>query len=327
MKTQLWVLPFAFLAVCVSDVMNKASTCGKSINHVQLSSWHNKNWQTVTHLQKGLPSDSSHTSVARSHVPSAISTSHGLLLPVTGENKSCHAMQYYTWPYCHQNITWPAVTRHWENKPCHVMPYYTYSYCHQNITWSAVACHWGKQVMPCHIMPCHTIHVLTAIRTSHGLLSPVTVGSKSCDNRLHRAIPYVSLPSARHTVCCRLSLGEASHAMSVPTIPYNTAISMPHGLLLILSGATKSHHTLTTSVITSHHITAYCTIYTILHYTTPYIMPHYIIYIIPHTHYIYISYLTCTILHIIQHHSIPHHAIQQSTIYRHRKTQWWYEPG
>ena len=179
-----------------------------------------------------------------------------------------------------------------------------------------------------HVMSCHTIHILIAIRISRGLLLPVTGENKSCHVISCHATLYMSLlPSERHTVCCRLSLGEASHAMSVPTIPYNTAISMPHGLLLILSGATKSHHTLTTSVITSHHITAYCTIYTILHYTTPYIMPHYIIYIIPHTHYIYISYLTCTILHIIQHHSIPHHAIQQSTIYRHRKTQWWYEPG
>ena len=164
-------------------------------------------------------------------------------------------MQYYTCPYCHQNVTWSAVTRHWENKPCHVMSCHTCPYCYQNITWSAVACHWGKQVMPCH-----TIHVLIAIRTSHGLLSPVTEGSKSCDNRLHHTIPYASLPSACHIVCCRLSMGEASHAMSVPTIPYNTAISTSHGLLSILSGATKSHHTHTTSVITSHHTTAYCTI-------------------------------------------------------------------
>ena len=230
---------------------------------------------------------------------------------------SCHAILYMFLLPSEYHVVCCCLSL---GKTSHAMPHYTCPYCHQNITWSAVACHWGKQVMPCHIMPCHTIHVLTAIRTSHGLLSPVTVGSKSCDNRLHRAIPYVSLPSARHTVCCRLSLGEASHAMSVPTIPYNTAISTPHGLLSILSGATKSHHTHTTSVITAHHTTAYCTIYTILHYTTPYnIMPHYIIYIIPHT--LYISYLTCTILHIIQHHSIPHHAIQQSTIYQHRKTQ------
>ena len=54
------------------------------------------------------------------HVPTAIRTSYGLLSPVTGENKVM---------------------------PCHVMPYYKCPYCHQNVTWSAVTCHWGKQVM------------------------------------------------------------------------------------------------------------------------------------------------------------------------------------
>ena len=296
MKTQLWVLPFAFLAVCVSDVMNKASTCGKSINHVQLSSWHNKNWQTVTHLQKGLPSDSSHTSVARSHVPSAISTSHGLLLPVTGENKSCHAMQYYTWPYCHQNITWPAVTRHWENKPCHVMPYYTCSYCHQNITWSAVACHWGKQVMPCH-----TIHVLIATRTSLGLLSPVTGENKSCHVISCHATLYMSLlPSERHMVCCRLSLWEASHAITDCTVPYHTchchqhatrsAVASHWGKQVMPCQSLQYHTTLQSARHTvccrfslgqqSHttHIPHQLSQHTILQHTAPYTP----FYIIPH---------------------------------------------
>ena len=254
MKTQLWVLPFAFLAVCVSDVMNKASTCGKSINHVQLSSWHNKNWQTVTHLQKGLPSDSSHTSVARSHVPSAFSTSHGLLSPVTGENKSCHAMQYYTWPYCHQNITWPAVTRHWENKPCHVMPYYTYSYCHQNITWSAVACHWGKQVMPCHIMPCHTIHVLTAIRTSHGLLSPLTGGSKSCHVSPYNTIQHCNQHATRFAVDSLWGNKVTPHTyhISYHITPYYSILHHIHHFTLY---HTIQHHAMLYNIhYTTHHI-------------------------------------------------------------------------
>ena len=288
MKTQLRVLPFAFLAVCVSDVMNKASTCGKSINHVQLSSWHNKNWQTVTHLQKGLPSDSSHTSVARSHVPSAISTSHGLLSPLTGENKSCHAMQYYTCPYCHQNITWPAVPRHWENKPCHVMPHYTCPYCHQNITWSAVACHWGKQVMPCHIMPCHTIHVLIAIRMSHGLLLSVTEGSKSCDNRLHHTIPYNTAISTSHSLLSPLIGGSKSCHVS----PYNTIQHCnQHATWFAVDSLWGNKVTPHTYHI-SYHITPYYSILHHIHHFTLYHTIHhatlYNIHYTTHTLYIYI---------------------------------------
>ena len=94
-----------------------------------------------------------------------------------------------------------------------------------------------------HVMSCHTIHILIAIRISRGLLLPVTGENKSCHVISCHATLYMSLlPSERHTVCCRLSLGEASHAMSVPTIPYNTAISTPHGLLSPLTGGSKSCH-------------------------------------------------------------------------------------
>ena len=178
---------------------------------------------------------------------------------------SCYAMQYYTCPYCHQNIKWSAVACHW-GKSCHVVPYYTCPYCHQNITQSAVACHWGKS---CHVMSCHAILYMSLLPSEHQMVCcRLSLGeSKSCDNRPHHTLPYMSLPSACHIVCCHLSLGEACHAMSFHTVPYNTAISMPHGLLSILSGAKKPHHT---PHQLSHH--------TILQHTAPYTP----FYIIPH---------------------------------------------
>ena len=192
------------------------------------------------------------------HVLIATRMSHGLLSPVTGKTShamSCHAIHVLIAIRISRGLLLPVTGG---NKSCHATLYMSLLPPEHHLVCCCLSL--GKQVMPCHVIPCHTIHVLIAIRTSHGLLSPVTEGSKSCDNRLHHTIPYASLPSACHIVCCRLSLGEASHAMSVPTIPYNTAISTSHGLLSILSGATKSHHTHTTSVITSHHTTAYCTI-------------------------------------------------------------------
>ena len=144
------------------------------------------------------------------HILIAIRISRGLLLPVTGENKSCHVIS------CHATLYMSLLPseRHmvccrlslWEAShaitDCTV-PYHT-CHCHQHATRSAVASHWGKQVMPCQSLQYHT-----------------------------------TLQSARHTVCCRFSLGQQSHTTHIPhqlsqhtilqhTAPYTPFYIIPH---------------------------------------------------------------------------------------------------
>ena len=134
--------------------------------------------------------------------------------------------------------------------PCHVMP------CHAILYMSllpsehhTVCCRLSLgKTKSCHVMSCHTINVLTATRMSHGLLSPVIGGSKSCGNRLHHAIPYMSLPSACHIVCCLPSCHVS---------PYNTIQHFNQHVTWSVDslwGNKVTPHT--TSVITSHHTTA-----------------------------------------------------------------------
>ena len=163
-------------------------------------------------------------------------------------------------------------------------------------------------------MSCHTIHVLTATRMSHGLLSPVTGGSKSCGNRLHHAIPYMSLPSACHMVCCLPSChvspyntiqhfnqhvtrsAVSPHAMSVPTIPYNTSVSMSHGLLTpLMPCQSLQYHT---TLQSAHHMVrrfslgqqSHTTHHISYHITPYYSIEH-------HIHHF-------TLYHTIQHHAM-----------------------